>query len=90
MQCFSYLAGSVLSREFTFGHQANRGLPMINPWLTSNPFVSLWLSSANQMMSLAHRLFAAEMQRQAAEMQAQWEKQVIDFWTGEWILQSKR
>lgn len=61
----------------------------MNPWMTSNPFMSLWLSSANQMMSLAHGLVAAEMQRQAAEMQAQWEKQVIEFWTGGWLVRAK-
>ncbi|MGJ7512276.1 hypothetical protein [Variovorax sp. GT1P44] len=58
---------------------------MTNPWMTSNPLMSLWLSAANQMMSTAHGLAASMMQRQAATMQADFEKRVIDFWTGGWI-----
>ncbi|MGJ7512655.1 hypothetical protein [Variovorax sp. GT1P44] len=60
---------------------------MTNPWPTSNPFMSVWLSTANQMMSTAHGMAASMMQRQASAMQAEFEKQVIDFWTGGWLQQ---
>jgi hypothetical protein len=63
----------------------NSGNPMTNPWTTSNPFMSIWLSTANQMMSTAHGLAATVMQRQAEAMQSEFEKQVIYFWTGGWM-----
>jgi len=63
---------------------------MTNPWLTSNPFMSMWLSAANQMMAASRGLMAAEMQRQAAAMQAEFERQVVDFWTGGWLLGAQR
>jgi hypothetical protein len=53
--------------------------------MTNNPILSLWLSAANQMMGAAHGLAAAEMQRQAAAMQSEFERQVINFWTGDWM-----
>ncbi|MBO9648563.1 MAG: hypothetical protein J7605_08625 [Variovorax sp.] len=58
---------------------------MTNPWLTSNPFMSMWLSACNQMMGAARGLAMAEFQRQTAAMQAEFEKQVVDFWTGGWL-----
>ena len=59
---------------------------MTNPWMTANPFMSMWLSAANQMMGATRGLMAAEMQRQAAAVQAEFERQVVDFWTGGWLL----
>ncbi|MDM0108818.1 hypothetical protein QTH97_28015 [Variovorax sp. J22R24] len=58
---------------------------MTHPWMTSNPFMSMWLSTANHMMSTAHGVAAALTQRQAADMQAEFERQVIEFWTGGWM-----
>ncbi|SEA38208.1 hypothetical protein [Variovorax sp. YR216] len=58
---------------------------MINPWLTKNPFMSMWLTAANQIMGTTQSLVAAEFQRQAAAMQAEFERQVVEFWTGAWM-----
>ena len=55
---------------------------MRNPWTTKNPFMSIWLSSANSMMGAARGHAVAEAKRQATAMQAEAAKQVIDFWTG--------
>lgn len=58
---------------------------MTNPWTTNNPFMSTWLSAANQMMGAARGVATAEVQRQAAAMQAEFERQVVNFWTGGWM-----
>jgi hypothetical protein len=36
-------------------------------------------------MSTAHGFAANVMQRQSAALQADFEKQVVDFWTGAWM-----
>lgn len=63
---------------------------MSNPWTTSNPFMSMWLTAANQVMAATRGVMAAEMQRQAAAMQAEFERQVVDFWTGGWMTRPPR
>ena len=55
---------------------------MRNPWTTMNPFMSVWLSSANKVMGSARGLATAEAKRQAASIQEEAAKQVIDFWSG--------
>jgi hypothetical protein len=55
---------------------------MRNPWITKNPFMSMWLSSANRVAGFAHGQVAAAVKRQTKSVQAQAAKQMIDFWTG--------
>ena len=55
---------------------------MRNPWTTKNPFMSVWLSSANKVMGSARGQATAEAKRQVASIQAEAAKQVIDFWSG--------
>ena len=55
---------------------------MRNPWTTKNPFMSVWLSSANKIMGSARGQAAAAVKREAASMQAEATKQIIDFWSG--------
>lgn len=55
---------------------------MRNPWTTKNPFMSVWLSSANKVMGSARGQAAAAAKRQVASVQAETAKQVLDFWTG--------
>ncbi|MDP9096513.1 MAG: hypothetical protein M3N26_08190 [Pseudomonadota bacterium] len=39
---------------------------MTNPWLKKNPFMSMWLSSANSMANSARARMTAEAKRQSA------------------------
>ena len=55
---------------------------MSNPWTTKNPFMSLWLSSANKAMGSARAQTTAAAKRQLATAQAEAARQVVDFWSG--------
>ena len=55
---------------------------MRNPWTTKNPFISVWLSSANKVMGSARGQAAAATKRQAASIQADAARQWIDLWSG--------
>lgn len=55
---------------------------MRNPWTTKNPFMSVWLSSANKVMGSARGQATAAAKRQVASVQSEATKQVIDFWSG--------
>lgn len=63
---------------------------MRNPWGTKNPFMSVWLSSANKVMGSARGQAAAEAKRQASSFQADMTKQMIDFWSGKAAAPAKR
>lgn len=54
---------------------------MKNPWLKKNPFLSLWLSSANSVSGSARGRATAEARRQGTAAIAQSTKQITDFWT---------
>ena len=58
---------------------------MSNPWLKKNPFMSMWLSSANKMMGSARGQASAAAKREAGKagsaMSAAAAQQVTDFWT---------
>lgn len=55
---------------------------MGNPWTKKNPFMSMWLSSANSIMGSARAHATAATKRQAAAAQAEATKQILDFWSG--------
>lgn len=55
---------------------------MRNPWTTMNPFMSIWLSSANKVMGTARGQATAAAKRQLASVQAEAVNHVIDFWSG--------
>jgi hypothetical protein len=55
---------------------------MGNPWSTKNPFMSMWLSSANRVAGSARGQAAAAVARQTKAVQAEAAKQMIDVWTG--------
>ena len=63
---------------------------MRNPWTTKNPFMSVWLSSANKVTSSARGLAAAAAKRQVASIQKETAKQVVDFWSGKASTPSSR
>ncbi len=58
---------------------------MSNPWLKKNPFMSMWLSGANKVMSSARGQASAAVKREAnkasAAMTETAAEQVRDFWT---------
>lgn len=55
---------------------------MRNLWTTKNPFMSVWLSSANKVMGSARGHATAAAKRQLSTMQTEAAKQVVDFWSG--------
>lgn len=56
---------------------------MRNPWTTKNPFMSIWLSSANKAMNTARGHATAAVKREASTVQSQALRQITDFWTGQ-------
>ncbi|MEY4563501.1 MAG: hypothetical protein RLZZ618_2778 [Pseudomonadota bacterium] len=59
---------------------------MRNPWTTKNPFMSAWLSAANQATNSARGAIAAESKRQTktavSDISQAATKAVLDFWSG--------
>jgi hypothetical protein len=50
---------------------------MANPWSKKNPFMSMWLSSANAAAGRARSIASAETSKQQAELT----KGTVRFWT---------
>lgn len=50
-----------------------------------NPWMSAWLSSANQMTSASRALLSAEIQRQQNAMIEAWSDAAFDFWMRVWF-----
>lgn len=63
---------------------------MRNPFLTKNPFMSAWLSSANRIMGSARGQTAAAAKRQVRSVQADAARQMLDFWSGKPAAPAKR
>ena len=55
---------------------------MSNPWLKKNPFMSMWLSSANRVAGSARGQVAAEVKRQAALATQHATTDLVKFWSG--------
>lgn len=55
---------------------------MRNPWTAKNPFMSAWLSTANKVMGSARGQAKAAVKREATNIQADANRQVLDFWSG--------
>ncbi len=55
---------------------------MSNPWLKKNPFMSMWLTAANQATGSARGQATGAAKRQVAATQAEATRQIFDFWTG--------
>lgn len=54
---------------------------MKNPWTKKNPFMSIWLSSANSVAGAARGRVAAEGRRQSTAVRKEATKQVYGFWS---------
>ena len=64
---------------------------MRNPWMSKNPFMSAWLSSANHVASVMRGHANAAARREIAAAQAEMSRQIIDFWSsGAGLLDSPR
>lgn len=55
---------------------------MRNPWTSKNPFMSVWLSTANKVMGSVRGQAKAAVKRETANIQADATRQVLDFWSG--------
>ena len=59
---------------------------MTNPWLKKNPFMSMWMSAANQAVNRARGHVTAAVRREtnqaAAEAAAAGIKHLNDLWSG--------
>lgn len=55
---------------------------MSNPWLKKNPFMSMWLSAANQATGSARAQATGAARKQVAATQAEATRQIVEFWTG--------
>lgn len=54
---------------------------MSNPWLKKNPFMSMWLSSANSVASSARGRIAAEAKRQSTTAVNKATSDMFTLWT---------
>jgi len=54
---------------------------MSNPWLKKNPFMSLWLSSANSVANTARGRVTAAAKRQSATAMTRATNDALDVWT---------
>jgi hypothetical protein len=59
-----------------------KGHAMKNPWALKNPWMSLWLSSANAAAGAARGHATAQARRQADGLAAQGFNHMLDFWRG--------
>ena len=55
---------------------------MRNPYTKKNPFMSMWLSSANRVAGSMRGQAAAEVKRQSAQATRQASNDWIKLWTG--------
>ena len=53
---------------------------MRNPFLTKNPFMSMWLSGANRVAGSMRGHAAAQAKRQSAAVVSKATKDVVDLW----------
>ena len=76
--------------QLCMGHPGREGNVMANPWTKKNPFMSMWLSSANSVLGTARARATAETKRQAAAAQADATRQILDFWSGKAAAPAKK
>jgi hypothetical protein len=55
---------------------------MSNPWLKKNPFMSMWLSGANQVANTARGKITAETKRQSTAAVTKATNDMLDAWSG--------
>jgi hypothetical protein len=62
---------------------------MKNPWTAKNPFMSLWLSSANRVAGSARGVAMASGKRELDALQRDATRRMVDFWTGKTVSATK-
>jgi hypothetical protein len=62
---------------------------MTNPWIKSNPYMSLWLSAANTAAAHQRAAFTAELARQQTVLANEWIRQWTDAWLA-WLPSQRR
>ena len=55
---------------------------MANPWLKKNPFMSMWLTTANRAASGARQQAVRAARLQVAAAQTEVLRQMVDLWAG--------
>ena len=55
-----------------------------------NPFMSMWLSAANQWAGAMRGFWTAEMHRQQTQMLNEMTKQTMQFWSGAMLQAPKK
>lgn len=55
-------------------------MSMSNPWTKKNPFMSMWLSTANRAAGSARGQAASAVKREVALAQADAARQMLEFW----------
>lgn len=55
---------------------------MANPWLKKNPFMSMWLTGANQVVNSARGSATAAAKRQAVSASSDAARTIFDIWLG--------
>lgn len=54
---------------------------MSNPWLKKNPFMSMWLSTANRMAGTLRGQAAAQAKRQVNAAASEMTRASLDLWS---------
>lgn len=54
---------------------------MSNPWLKKNPFMSMWLSTANRVAGTLRGQAAAQVKRQATAAATEATRESLKLWT---------
>jgi hypothetical protein len=75
-------AAGAFEQRADFSASFHGEVPMTNLWLKKNPFMSLWLSSANRVAGAARGQVAAEVKRQTASESQKATTDLVKFWTG--------
>lgn len=55
---------------------------MSNPWLKKNPFMSMWLSTANRMAGSLRGQATAQAKRQVTAAVTEATRESLKFWSG--------
>ena len=77
------------SRAYS-GQSSPRGPSMTNPWLKTNPWLSLWLSAANRATAVTRNAVTAEAHRQTTRAIAEGHRQMLEFWSGGWAGKTRK
>ncbi len=64
-------------------------MPVPNPWLKKNPFMSMWLSGANAVAGSVRGQAGAQAKRQAATAVSTATQEMVKLWTSPLAMPAK-